>query len=84
MGKDSMWFFQKISLGLALVNGILVSMADNELTMDEIVNIINTALAGFAADLKLTPGDLQVFYKDDGSVAIMLSAELVKKFNISL
>ncbi len=84
MGKNSMWFFQKISLGMAIVNAILMALADSKITMDEIVNIVNTILQGFAEDVKLNADDLQVFYKEDGSIAIMLSADLVAKMSAEL
>ena len=82
--KDSLWFFQKISLGLALVNGILLAMADNKLTIDEIVSLINTAIAGFAPDMKISVDDIQIEYTDDKALVITLEPELVNKFSIGL
>lgn len=84
MAKDSMWFFQKISLGLALVNGILVAMADKKLTAQEIINLMNIALAGIAEDIKIGIDDVSFIFNDDGSMDIHLSAKLVDKLNIGL
>ena len=84
MGKNSMWFFQKISLGMAIVNAILMALADSKITMDEIVNIVNTILQGFAEDIKLNADDLTVLYNSDGSISISISSNLVSKLSAEL
>lgn len=84
MGKDSMWFFQKLTLGLALVNGILMALADKKLTLEEIVGIVNSILAGFADDLKISIDDLDIELTDDGAVIITLEPDLAKKLAITL
>ena len=85
MGKiDSMWFFQKLSLGLAIVNGIALALVDKKVTVDEIINLINTLLMGVADDLKITLADLQITTNSDGSVSITLSKELVDKLNFKV
>lgn len=84
MAKDSMWFFQKISLGLALVNGLLVAMADKKLTAKEVVDLMNIALMGIAEDIKININDISFMFNEDGSMSINLSAALVDKLNIGL
>lgn len=84
MGKDSMWFFQKLTLGLALVNGILMALADKKLTLEEIVGIVNSILAGFADDLKISIDDLNIELTDDEAVIITLEPDLAKKLAITL
>lgn len=84
MGKKDMWFLGKLSLGLAIVNSIIMALADSKLTMDEILQIANTIIQGFAEDFKLKIDDVQVFSKDDGTVVILLSKDLVEKFSTEL
>ena len=79
-----MWFLGKLSLGLAIVNSIVMALADSKLTMDEILQIANTIIQGFAEDFKLKIDDIQVFSKDDGTVVILLSKDLVEKFSTEL
>ena len=81
---DSMWFFQKISLGLSLVNGIMLALADNKITVSELVNMVNLVMAGIAPDLKIGLDDITIIENPDGSVAITLSAELVSKLAITV
>lgn len=81
---ESMWFFQKLTLGLAIVNGILMAMADKNLTLAEIVSIINSILAGFADDLKIKVEDLNIELMDDGAVVITLEPDLAKKLAIKI
>lgn len=81
---DSMWIFQKLSLGLALVNGVALAMMDKKITAAEIVNLMNTLLSGVADDLKVNLGDLQIVENADGSMSIVLSKELVEKLNFKV
>ena len=81
---DSMWFFQKISLGLALVNGIMLALADNKITVSEMVNLINTVMMGIAPDLKIGMDDITIVENADGSVSLNLSADLVSKLSLSI
>lgn len=81
MGKKDMWFLGKLGLGLAIVNSIIMALADSKLTMDEILQIANTIIQGFAEDFKLKIDDVQVFSKDDGTVVILLSKDLVEKLS---
>ena len=81
---DSMWFFQKISLGLALVNGLMIALADNKITVPEIVNLINTVIGGIAPDLKINVSDITINENADGSVSLNISKELVEKLAIGL
>lgn len=79
-----MWIFQKLSLGLALVNGVALAMMDKKITAAEIVNLMNTLLSGVADDLKVNLGDLQIVENADGSMSIVLSKELVEKLNFKV
>lgn len=81
---DSMWFFQKISFAMMLMNNIILALGDKKLTLEEIVNLVNIILGAVAEDISLKVDDIRVFAKQDGRVMIELSPELVSKLNISL
>lgn len=82
--KDSMWFFQKISLGLTIVNGLLLALADNKMTAQEIMNLINVTLQGLGLSGNVTGDAFQVVYEPDGSITVKISKELVDKINFSI
>jgi hypothetical protein len=80
MGKiDAMWFFQKMSLGLMVVNTIGIALADSKITVSELIQIVQPLVQTVAPDVKLSPNDISFEERADGSVAIVLSPYLVDK-----
>lgn len=80
----SMGFFSKMMFGMGLANAILMALADNKLTPQEVVQILQYTLTGLGTEFKLTTDDFQVTYNEDGSVSLNFSKELIDKINIVL
>jgi len=76
---DAMWFFQKMSLGLVVVNAIGMALADKKITVSEMIQIVQPVVQVVAPDVKIMPEDILFEERQDGSVAIVLSANLVDK-----
>lgn len=81
---DAMWFFQKMSLGLTIVNAIGMALADKKITVAEMLQIIQPVLQSVAPDVKIGPNDIMFEERVDGSVAIVLSPYLVDKLAFSV
>lgn len=81
---DAMWFFQKMSLGLMIVNAIGMALADKKITVTEMIQIISPVLQSVAPDVKIGPNDIMLEERVDGSVAVVLSPYLVDKLAFSV
>lgn len=81
---DAMWFFQKMSLGLMVVNAIGMALADKKITVNEMIQIIQPVVQTVAPDVKISPNDISFEERVDGSVAIVLSPYLVDKLAFSV
>lgn len=81
---DAMWFFQKMSLGLMVVNAIGMALADKKITVSEMIQIVQPVVQTVAPDVKIGPNDIAFEERADGSVAIVLSAYLVDKLAFSV
>ena len=80
---DAMWFFQKLSLGLMVVNTIGMALADKKITVSEMIQIVQPVVQAVAPDVKIGPNDIAFEERQDGSVAIVLSPYLVDKLAFS-
>jgi hypothetical protein len=80
----NMNFFTKMMFGMGLANAILMALADNKLTPQEITQILQFAMAGLGTEFKLTTEDFQVVPNEDGSIALVFSKKLVDKLNLAL
>jgi hypothetical protein len=69
--------------GMNLVNMILMAAADKKFTTDEIRGIVQATMLGLGVEFKFVPTDLQVEFREDGSVAVVLSKSLISKLHIS-
>ena len=85
MGKiDALWFFQKMSLGMMVVNAIGMALADKNVTTSEMIQILQPVIQVIAPDVKLSPNDIMLEDRADGSAAIVLSPYLVDKIAFSV
>lgn len=50
---DAMWFFQKMSLGLVVVNAIGMALADKKITVSEMIQIVQPVVQVVAPDVKI-------------------------------
>lgn len=80
---NAMWFFEKMSLGLLVVNAIGMALADKKITVSEMIQIVQPIIMTVAPDVKISPNDIAFEYRQDGSVAIVISPYLVEKLAFS-
>lgn len=80
----SMNFFSKMMFGMGLANAVLMALADNKMTAQEIMGILQFAVSGMGVNFKILPEDFQIVPNEDGSVALVFSKKLIDKLNFSI
>lgn len=84
MGKKSLWFFEKMTLGLMVTGKFALALEDDKLSLEEGVDIGSTLIAGFLPDFKMAPNDLTIAFTPEGGLGIMLSPAVVERFKKGL
>lgn len=81
MAKMSASFFRRMTLGMAMVSGVMLAYEDGKLTKEEIVALLNQLFAGLAPELKVDFGAMSVMVAGDGGLDIHLPPELISKLS---
>lgn len=77
-------YFSRIMFGLSLVNAVLMAAADKKITKAEVQMITSVIMSGLGVNLKLLPTDLDLEWREDGSVALVFSPNLLAKLKLAM
>jgi hypothetical protein len=79
MAKMSASFFRRMTLGMALVSGVMMAYEDEKLTKEEIVGILNQLFIGLGMEVDFH--GMTVIPTADGGIDIHLPSELIGKLS---
>ena len=79
MAKMSASFYRRLTLGMALVSGVLLAYEDEKFTKDEIVMILNQLFVGLGMEVNFS--GMSVVPAEDGGLDVHLPPELIDKLS---
>ena len=75
-------FFRRMTLGMSLVGTLLMTLEDEKITKEEMVMMLNQLFQGLGTEVDFK--GLIVIGNPDGSVSIMIPAEVMEKLEFKL
>ena len=79
MAKLSASFFRRMTLGMAMVSGVLLAYEDGKLTKEEIVALLNQLFVGLGMEVDF--GGMSVVPAADGGLDVHLPPELLARLS---